>query len=157
MKRVVVDASVILKWYLVDETYGAQALSLLQQCAAGELEILAPSLLPYELMNGLMIAGRRARLDQNTISLSFRGFMSLGIRFYEISFFADKVLQYCRLYGRSAYDSSYLALAEQEGVDLITADERLFNSVQKDLPWVRWINEGQRPIFPAGKKGAVPH
>jgi predicted nucleic acid-binding protein len=49
------------------------------------------------------------------------------------------VLHYCRLYGRSVYDSSYLALAEQEGVDLITADERLLNSVQKDLPWVRWI------------------
>lgn len=139
MKRAVVDASVILKWYLLDEAHGAQALSLLQQCTAGELEILAPSLLTYELMNGLVIAGRRARLDQNTISLSFRGFMSLGIRFYEFSFFADKALQYCRLYGRSAYDSSYLALAEQEGVDLITADERLFNSVQKDLPWVRWM------------------
>ena len=139
MKRSVVDASVILKWYLLDEAHGAQALVLLQQCIAGELEILAPSLLTYELMNGLVIAGRRARLDQNTVSLSFRGFMSLGVRFYEISFFADKVLQYCRLYGCSVYDSSYLALAEQEGVDLITADERLFNRVQKDLPWVRWI------------------
>ena len=139
MKRVVVDASAILKWYLLDEAHGAQALALLQQCTAGELEILAPSLLTYELMNGLVIAGRRARLDQDTISLSFRGFMSLGIRFYEVSLFADKVFQYSRLYGRSVYDSSYLALAEQEGVDMITADERLFNAVQKDLPWVRWI------------------
>jgi predicted nucleic acid-binding protein len=140
MKRAVVDASVILKWYLLDEAHGAQALALLQQCTARELEILAPSLLTYELMNGLVIAARRARLE-DTISLSFNGFISLGIRFYDISFFADKMLQYCQIYGRSAYDSSYLALAEQEGVDLITADERLFNSVQKDLPWVRWIGE----------------
>jgi predicted nucleic acid-binding protein len=139
MKRAVVDASVILKWYLLDEVYGAQALTLLQQCTAGELEILAPSLLTYELMNGLVIAGRRARLNQDIISLSFSGFMSLGIRFYEASSFADKVLQYCLLYGRSAYDSSYLALAEKEGADLITADEKLFNSVQRNLPWVRWI------------------
>lgn len=139
MKRAVVDASVILKWYLPDEAHEAQALALLRQRTAGELEILAPSLLMYELMNGLVIAGRRARLDQKTISLSFKGFMSMGIRFYEVSYFADKALEYCRLYGRSAYDSSYLALAEQEGVDLITADERLFNSVQRDLPWVRWM------------------
>jgi len=141
MKRAVVDASVILKWYLLDETLGAQALALLQQCTAGELEILAPSLLPYEMMYGLVIAGRRARLDQNTITLSFSGFMSLGIRFYDVSFFADKVFHYCRIYGCSVYDSSYLALAEQEGADLITADEILFNSVQKDLPWVRWIGD----------------
>ncbi len=60
MKRAVVDASVVLKWYLPDETHGPQALVLLQQCAAGELEMLAPSLLTYELMNGLVIAGRRA-------------------------------------------------------------------------------------------------
>jgi predicted nucleic acid-binding protein len=141
MKQAVVDASVILKWYLLDEAHGAQALVLLQQCTAGELKLLAPSLLTYELMNGLVIAGRRARLDQNTILLSFRGFMSLGIRFYEVSSFADKVPHYCQLYGRSVYDSSYLALAEREGVDLITADERLFSSVQKDLPWVRWIGK----------------
>jgi hypothetical protein len=49
-----------------------------------------------------------------TISLSFGGFMSLGIRFYEVSVFADKVLHYCGVYGRSVHDSSYLALAEQE-------------------------------------------
>ena len=140
MKRAVVDASVILKWYLLDEAHGAQALALLQQCTAGELEILAPSLLTYELMNGLVIAGRRARLDQGTVSLSFKGFMMLGIQFYDLSFLADKVLQYSRLYGRSVYDSSYLALADQEGIDLITADERLFNRVQKDLPWIRWIS-----------------
>ncbi|HLA26855.1 MAG TPA: type II toxin-antitoxin system VapC family toxin [Syntrophales bacterium] len=139
MKRTVVDASVILKWYLLDETHGVKALALLQQCTARELEILAPSLLTYELMNGLVIAARSARLDQDTVSLSFSGFMNLGIRLYDISFFADKMLQYCRLYGRSVYDSSYLALAEREGVDLITADERLFNSVQRDLSWVRWI------------------
>ncbi len=139
MKRAVVDASVILKWYLLDEVHDMQALALLQQCTALELEILAPSLLAYELMNGLVIAGRRARFDQDAVSISFSAFMSLGIRFYDISLFADKILQYCRIYGRSVYDSSYMALAEQEGVDLITADERLFNSVQKDLPWVRWI------------------
>jgi predicted nucleic acid-binding protein len=65
--------------------------------------------------------------------------MMLGIQFYDLSFLADKVLQYALLYGRSVYDSSYLALADLEGIDLITADERLFNSVQKDLPWVLWI------------------
>lgn len=139
MKRAVVDASVILKWYLLDEAHGEQAVALLQQCADRELEILAPSLLTYELLNGLVIAGRRARLDQDTISLSFNGFMSLGIRFYDISLFADKTLHYCQMYNCSVYDSSYLALAEQEGADLITADERLFNAVQKDLPWIRWI------------------
>lgn len=141
MKRLVVDASVILKWYLADEAHGEQALALLKQCAIGELKILAPTLLTYELMNGLVIAGRRARIDDDAVALSFRGFLNLGIKFYDLAFFADKAFLYARLYGRSVYDSSYMALAEQQGIDFITADERLFNSVKKELPWVRWIGE----------------
>lgn len=54
MKHLVIDASVILKWYLSDEAHGEQALSLLKQCAIGELQILAPNLLSYELMNVAM-------------------------------------------------------------------------------------------------------
>ena len=143
MKRLVVDASVILKWYLADEAHGEQALALLKQCAIGELEIIAPTLLTYELMNGLVIAGRRARIDGDAVALSFRGFLNLGIKFYDPAFFAHKAFLYARLYGRSLYDSSYLALAEQEGIDFMTADERLFNSVKKELPWVRWIGESR--------------
>lgn len=141
MKRLVVDASVILKWYLADEVHGEKALALLKQHAIGELEILAPTLLTYELMNGLVIAGRRARIDENAVSLSLKGFLNLGIQFYDLNYFADKVFLYARLYGRSVYDSSYLALAELERVDFITADERLFNSVKKELPWVRRIDD----------------
>ncbi len=40
-----------------------------------------------------------------------------------------------RLNRAAAYDSFYLALAEELGSDLWTADRRLVNAV--DLPWVR--------------------
>jgi len=39
------------------------------------------------------------------------------------------------------YDASYLALAETEGIPLITADEGLYSAVRKDLKWVKWIGE----------------
>jgi predicted nucleic acid-binding protein len=41
----------------------------------------------------------------------------------------------------TAYDSAYLALAEQEGCDLWTGDLSLYRAVSKKLRWVRWIGD----------------
>lgn len=41
----------------------------------------------------------------------------------------------------NAYDSSYLALAEQEGCELWTGDLTLYRAVGKKLRWVRWIGD----------------
>lgn len=39
---------------------------------------------------------------------------------------------------RTVYDSLYIALAVQRGVNLVTADERLANAVAARLP-VKWL------------------
>ena len=139
MMRAVLDASVIIKWYLFDEAYGEKALTLLKRFTMGGMDIIAPALLIYELMNGLLIACRRGRLDKNTLASSLEGFMNLDIRLVDVSSDYERVIHYCHVYERSVYDSCYLALAEQEEINLITADERLFNRVGKELTWVTWI------------------
>lgn len=141
MKRLVLDASVILKWYLPDESHGEKAWGLLKQFTVGALDILGPSLLEYELMNSLVIAQRRGRLDEGAVVAALKGFQYLGIHLVGPSAHYDRIAHYCFAYTRSAYDASYLALAEQEGIDLITADERLFNSAKAELTWVRWIGD----------------
>ena len=40
-----------------------------------------------------------------------------------------------------AYDAHYLALAESRQCECWTADERLWNTVKKDLPWVHWVGQ----------------
>jgi hypothetical protein len=44
--------SVVLQWYLDDEEYGQKALSLLAKYVSEELDIIAPSLLAYEVIRG---------------------------------------------------------------------------------------------------------
>jgi predicted nucleic acid-binding protein len=141
MKSAVLDASVILKWYLFDETYGQRALDLLHKFITKELTILSPSLLEYEVIDGLIIAQKRGRIKEENILTAIEGFFDLQIDLKDLSLFYQRALKYCRVYNRSLYDASYLALAETEGIPLITADEGLYHTVKKDLKWVKWIGE----------------
>jgi len=139
LNRVVLDASVVLKWYLVDEEYGHIALNLLDNFMSNEWEFLAPSLLEYEVINGLTFAQKRGRLKEEILCSAIEGFVQLEMKLVNLSHFYPRVLHYCKLYGCSAYDASYLGLAETEGVALITGDEKLYNMVKKNISWVKWI------------------
>jgi len=139
--RVVVDASVILKWYLLDEEHGEKALEFLNRFVSDDLEIIAPALLEYEVINGLVAARKRGRLQEDLIVSAVEGFMNLGLRMVGLSGLYSRVIHFCKAYNRSAYDASYLALAESGKISFITADETLYNSVKKDLNWVKWLGD----------------
>jgi predicted nucleic acid-binding protein len=141
LKRLVLDASVALKWYLADEGDSAEALDLLNRHISDELEIMAPALLQYEVINGLMVARKHGRIREEIIISAIEGFVKLGLRFLALSDHYSRIVYYCKTYSRSAYDASYLALAEAEQIPFITADQRLYNAVKKELDWVKWLGE----------------
>ena len=65
-KLVVVDASVVLKWQLDDEEYIPQATALRNDFyALSVIKAIAPHLLIYEVINGIVTATRRKRLDSD--------------------------------------------------------------------------------------------
>lgn len=141
MKRVVLDASVVLKWYLSDELHGQKAISLLDRYISDELDIIAPSLLEYEVSNGLIIAQKRGRIREEKILSAIEGFLSLGIKLVNLSAVYPKVFDYCRTYNCSVYDASYMAVAHEENMPMVTADELLYSAVKKDLKWVKWLGD----------------
>jgi len=59
-EKIVIDASVIAKWYL-EEEFSGQATELRDAFGTGRVSILAPSLLYYETLNALSTAGFIAR------------------------------------------------------------------------------------------------
>ena len=144
MNKLVIDASVALKWFLRDEKYGDSAMSLLERFIRGEIELAAPSLLVYEVINGLVVAQRKGRINEKKVIASISGFINLGIQFVDVAGLEARVLHFCRAYDRSAYDASYLAVAEQESLALVTGDERLYNSIKGKAKWVKWIGESAK-------------
>ncbi len=140
MKRIVIDASVVLKWYLSDEEHGDRALDILDAHASDRIALCAPALLEFEVANGLVIAKRRIRVGMDDALKAMQGFAELGIELYPLSTLFQKVLDYSDRYNISAYDAAYVALAGDLKTNVVTADKRLFNSTRK-LKFVKWIGE----------------
>ena len=141
MNRIVIDASVALKWYLDDENLGTKALNILTQYLSNEIDLLAPSLLEYEVMNGLKIAQKRGRINKKSLQSGIEGFFNLEITLFNVSHFPAKALDILSFFDISSYDASYLALSENEKIPFVTADKILYNKVHKKLKYIKWLEE----------------
>lgn len=135
----VVDASVVLRGFFPDEEGHAQAQALIRAYVQEEVELLAPTLLPYEMTNAVLQAVRRDRISLEQARAILTAFQGLGIPTAGVPW--QRALELGRTYDRSAYDGAYLALAQERGSELVTGDRRLYNAVKDHLPWVLWIED----------------
>lgn len=134
----IVDASVILRAYFPDEEQG-EAQALIREHVAGRVTLAAPTLLLYELINGVRQAERLGRITAQEGEAILESFEQLSIELAEVPW--QETLALARRFERSAYDAAYLALASVRGTKLITGDMRLYNAVREQLDWVEWIGE----------------
>lgn len=135
----IVDASVILMAFFPDEVGQTQAQALIHAHVLGTTELIAPHLLTHEVTNAVLQAGRRQRIDLETAQELLQAFEDLIISLETVS--PQQTLTMAHRFGRSAYDATYLALAEARKQAFITGDRRLYNAVGKDLPWVKWVGD----------------
>jgi predicted nucleic acid-binding protein len=143
MKELVLDASVVLKWYLPDEECGQEAFNILEQHVAGDVALFAPTILPYEVLNALLVAERMARIAKKVTKKAFHAFLELEIVFQDAFSDYPDILSMARSFQRSAYDASYLSLAKKNNIDLVTGDKRLYNAVKDKLKWVKWVGDNK--------------
>lgn len=118
MNEAVLDASVVLKWFVATEERGrAEAGALRDEYRAGRLTVIVPSLLFLELLN---VAGRRWGWDEAAL-------LDLGAGLQDLLFeTAEPELIPVAAWvsrGLTAYDAAYVAVAEERGIQLISDDE----------------------------------
>jgi predicted nucleic acid-binding protein len=133
--KYVLDSSVAFKW-LVPEIDTAKALQLRDDFNRGIVELIAPDILPIETTHALTRAERQGRatptqgvtllkdLLQNLPLLC--PYLSLLPRAYEISS-ANRT---------GVYDCLYVALAERENCEFVTADDKLVKKLQPTFPLI---------------------
>jgi predicted nucleic acid-binding protein len=137
MSPVVVDASVAVK-YVLEEEHTATALQILST-----RELFAPHLLWAEIGNTLW---KRHRRNESTLEVMRR--QLADVRRLPVRIFAHRPLVPAALdlavsLGQTVYDCLYLALAEEEGIVMVTAD-RWFHRAVADSVWadrIVWIED----------------
>lgn len=140
MKTYVLDASVGLKWAIppADETLSSESLDLLRQYVKGELDFLVPDIFWAEVGNVLWKGSRQGRWSHASVEQIASEMQARKFRTVPSRALLSGALKIAFAYDRPVYDCLYVALAVESGMEMITADERLANSVAAHLP-VKWL------------------
>ncbi len=122
MAGFVADASATLPWCFEDEATPATE-ALLERLRAGE-PAFVPAHWAAEVMNALIMATRRNRIDLERVTRFSRDLAVLPIRIEPPHTPAawDVVIEVAAKHRLTAYDAAYLELAERTGLPLATLD-----------------------------------
>jgi predicted nucleic acid-binding protein len=85
----------------------------------------APELLLVETANALTLYVRAGRMTPSQAARALSDVLALRLRLEPLEALVAPALEAALRHGISAYDACYLALAEQTGALLVTADRRL--------------------------------
>ncbi len=125
---VVLDASVAAKWFVSDGEDGvSDAHALLSAHSAGEIRLVAPALIAYELL-GVVARGRR---EAPNVRGAIEAFYDTGVALVapdlDMMLVAADLVTERRIH---ALDSAYAALAMTLDCELATADRRLARALE---------------------------
>lgn len=130
MSEIVIDASVVVKWF-IEENDSDKARLLRDKFIDGKIELIVPSLLYFEVLNALKYSQLfdLSELNDAGESLENYGFKVITIkkkiRKHMIKFAVDHEI--------SIYDASYLGLSIGLGKIFCTADEKIIKKLPSTL------------------------
>lgn len=131
----VLDASVIIKWF-IEEEGSDRADKYLQAYKDKHFSIFVPTLLFYELGNILLAkkatAGQVGRIIQHLHALNLIR-IDVGYESFR------KVFQNADDLQITYYDASYLTLMQKESCEFVTADRKLYEKMKKIFALVKLL------------------
>ena len=125
----VLDASVILKWFL-NEDGSDRAVQLREEFFRGRREIVVPDLLLMEVANALRY---NPTFDVKEIREAIETLFDIGIVIVTptCSLLA-RAIELAKSLDVTCYDAIYLALAEELDFEFITADKKFWERVREE-------------------------
>ena len=138
MKKYVIDASIVVKWY---SAFGEDDLTkadrLLQNYVDGSCGFIAPSLIVYELANALRF---NPNFEAADVRRGIRDFFDLQIILEDPSQYMNSAIDIAFKHSLTVYDAVYASLSQVTGIPLITADYQFYEKA-KDLPFLEALRD----------------
>jgi predicted nucleic acid-binding protein len=127
--RYVLDSSVALKWVLPEVDSG-RAIRLRDEYIKGVHELLAPDIFPPEIGNGLASAERQNRIRTGESAIFLNDILIAAPVLYPSAPLLIRAMEIAISRKQAVYDCIYVALAESESCELVTADDKLARSLR---------------------------
>jgi predicted nucleic acid-binding protein len=130
------DASIALKWVLT-EPDTARALRLRDDFDAGVVDLMAPDVFPAEVGHALAKAERRKIIPVGIGIVHLADVLRTLPRLYpSLPDLLPRAFEIASQYRIGVYDCLYVALAEREGCEFVTADDRLVKNLRGQFPFI---------------------
>lgn len=139
-ERFVVDASVVAKLYLRDEKDLDKADLLFSRFSSGDIELVAPKIITYEIPATIKNGVARVGADEKTWREALLSFQNLGLLVIDDSEAKEDAIRFSLSHYCQFYDALYLLLAQELGLDFITADEKIIRSLHHKLTFIFPLN-----------------
>ena len=136
--RYVLDSNVALKWVL-RESDSDKACRLRDDWQQGILELLAPDVFPIEVAHALARSERRGIMTAAQGPIFLAGVLATQPTLHA---YIPRLWRAYAIASRArmgVYDCLYVALAEQEACELVTADDRLIRALQPTCPFIKLL------------------
>jgi predicted nucleic acid-binding protein len=133
--KYVLDSSVALKWVL-PEADSAKAIRLRDEYIGGFHELLAPDIFPSEIANGLASAERQKRIRPGEAAIFLNDILSAAPVLDHSSPLLIRAMEIAIPAKQAVYDCIYLALAESEGCEWVTADDQIARALRISYPFI---------------------
>jgi len=136
MRRVVIDASVVIKLFFEEEHSDAA-----ERCVQQGRELLAPDLIWTEAANVIWKRRRRGDLSKENAAGILAQLLRMPLHIHASADLVLDALDLAGQFDRTVYDCLYLALAVRTRAVLVSADRRLVNALAGTLMTrhIAWI------------------
>jgi predicted nucleic acid-binding protein len=138
--KYVIDAPTAFQWE-VPEPHSAKAIQLREDYRNGVHQLLSPDVFPAEVGNALIVAERKVRITPGQFSVRLAAILASCPDLHDTR---PLIARACVViasitfgFGLSFYVALYIALAEREGCDLVSGDDKLVRNMAQDYPFIK--------------------
>ena len=133
--RYVLDSSVAICW-VIPRPLSPKALLLRDECRQQIHELIAPSVFPHEIASALTKSERQKLIPVGDARPLSRDVLSTSPVLHGTGPIFYRAIDISSQTRSGFYDCLYVALAEWEGIEFVTTDDKLLKNLQARFPFV---------------------